>query len=411
MASAPEDKVARPLKFAGFSGVNNKGDYIGTEALSEGVNIDIDSRNRVRRRKGFDRVLTGSGVDNLWSDDDRCVFVSGGELHELHADYTSTNTHHAIHGNAVFDSVNHNVYGTDGVSSFIVDTEGLVRPWGLDIPETPVVAAVAGTLDAGRYGVSITQVAPDGRESGATTPVYVDIIGGIEVTNIVQPIEGHIRVYATSVNGGELYRVDDLVANETSVIITSIPSSGDFMDSFGLYPAPVGHLVAYYKGRMYIAQDNIVWYSEAYDYERFALDSNFIVLPSRITALQPVEDGIFISDTKTYFVAGKEPEHFALREVAPYSVIEGTAQSIDGKYIDSIGAAAVFATERGVCTGAQGGVFKNLTEDTLAWNPGSNGISLVRRTDGMVHFVAMMGGTNTTTVNTYTPDTGILQKR
>ena len=94
---------------------------------------------------------------------------------------------------------------------------------------------------------------------------------------------------------------------------------------------------------------------------------NFKQLPSRITLLAAVEDGIYLSDLeKTYFLAGGDPGEAALMDKADYPAIPYTAQKIDAERIGGLGlsgSAVLWASTMGICLGANQGQFKNLTED------------------------------------------------
>ena len=134
-------------------------------------------------------------------------------------------------------------------------------------------------------------------------------------------------------------------------------------------PPPVGHLLELYSGRIYIAADSTIWYTEpfAYDWVNFA--ENFIQFKSKLRMVQSVKDGLVVSDSKnTYFLGGTNPKELGFRVIANYPAIEGTdckAYDIDEEQV------VVWTSTEGICTCATNGKFTNLTIQKL-WYPDSN---------------------------------------
>ena len=139
---------------------------------------------------------------------------------------------------------------------------------------------------------------------------------------------------------------------------------------------PVGTIVAYYRGRVYVVQNNVLWYSEEFAFGAFDLARGFIPFSGDIRMVQPVDDGIFIStDTQTFFLSGQSPLQFELVKVADYPAIKGSdcklqGRAVSGEYggtsiIEGNGNAVLWLSNLGVCYGGPGGNFKNLTLDRV----------------------------------------------
>jgi hypothetical protein len=58
--------------------------------LKEAMNVDIDNTRAIKSRPGYDKVLTGSDIHSLWSDDKTCLFVDGTVLYQMDDVYTKT---------------------------------------------------------------------------------------------------------------------------------------------------------------------------------------------------------------------------------------------------------------------------------------------------------------------------------
>jgi len=128
-----------------------------------------------------------------------------------------------------------------------------------------------------------------------------------------------------------------------------------------------GHLIEYFNGRLYVARDNEIWFSDPMALGRTDERRNFKQLPSRVTLMSAVDDGIYVSDLeRTYFMGGGDPGEAVLIDKTDYPAIPYTAQKIDAARIGGLGLsglAVLWASRMGVCLGANGGQFKCLTED------------------------------------------------
>jgi hypothetical protein len=119
---------------------------------------------------------------------------------------------------------------------------------------------------------------------------------------------------------------------------------------------------------------------------------NFKQLPSRVTLLSAVEDGIYVSDLeRTYFMGGGDPGEAALIDKADYPAIPYTAQKIDAAKIGGLGLsgeAVLWASKMGICLGGGGGQFRTLTEGhfCIGGEPIS-GASFLRLKDGSCHYI------------------------
>jgi hypothetical protein len=157
------------------------------------------------------------------------------------------------------------------------------------------------------------------------------------------------------------------------------------------------HLIEHFNGRLYVARDNEICFSDPMALMRTDRRRNFKQLTSRVTLLSAVEDGIYVSDLeKTYFVGGGDPAETVLVKKADYPAIPYTAQKIDASRIGDLGLsdlAILWASRMGICLGASGGQFKNLTEEhfRILEEPYS-AAAMIRKAGIFPQFVSMLGG-------------------
>lgn len=139
---------------------------------------------------------------------------------------------------------------------------------------------------------------------------------------------------------------------------------------------PSGHLIADFNGRLVVVDNSgaeypsIMYISDGgAQYEIYDLESGVIPLPHMVTILGVVDDGMFISTDKIYFLSGSAPEEWFKNSVADYKALKGTVVekenllvgTPDGKFV-ILERAVVFTTEEGICIGGNRGAFYNLTQ-------------------------------------------------
>jgi len=162
-------------------------------------------------------------------------------------------------------------------------------------------------------------------------------------------------------------------------------------------PMVPGHLIEYFNGRLYVARDNEIWFSDPMALMRTDRRRNFKQLSSRITLLSAVEDGIYVSDLgKTYFMGGGDPGEAILTDKADYPAIPGTAQKINAAGIGGLelsGEVVLWASRMGICMGGSQGQFKNSTEEhyRIQRRPFS-GCSILCKEDGIYQFICSIAG-------------------
>jgi len=129
---------------------------------------------------------------------------------------------------------------------------------------------------------------------------------------------------------------------------------------------PIGHLVATHRGRIWIGQGSVAWYSEPFSANQFDLARNFVPFGTRLRMIAPTGHALFISDENgTWALTGAVPDDMLLNQVANYPAIEGTEAAIDLSRIgagEMFGTGAIWTSTRGLCLGLPDGTMLNLTE-------------------------------------------------
>lgn len=389
-----------PVRLTQFTGINNvlKPEHTAIGELQGATNVYINDKGKVCRRDGYQRVYSGD-VHSIFNANGNIVFREGTALKILADDYSATTIRDDFVGSRPVRYLEYagKTFYTDGIVTGIIE-DSSSRTWGLDTPSAPVLTETIGDLPSGRYQVACTFLRNDGQESGAKEVFVIDITsGGIIISNIpvsTDPTVTDVVVYASERNGAILYKAA-IVQNG----ITSITVRGSFSTSSPLMTAnmeapPSGQLLAFYDGRIYIAKDNILYYTEAYKPELMTADHNFIPMQSRITFIGGVKDGLWIGTAKeTVFIAGSPPDvdKADYANKANYGAIEGTQIEINGEDIGGEqpidGTLWMFTAPEGIHIATSGGFLKNVTEGRVEFPTAQLGTATVRSVEDATLYI------------------------
>lgn len=153
-------------------------------------------------------------------------------------------------------------------------------------------------------------------------------------------------------------------------------------------PLPPGQFIEYFMGCLYVARDNILYISDPLcDY--YDIRHGYRIFNARITMLRPVEEGIYISDDRIWFVKGRGNEDFIKDDVYPSRAIPHTDVQVSGKYIDDgiTGNVAIWTGENGICLGDNSGVVINLTEARYTFAARGRGTGFIRENNNIRHYI------------------------
>jgi hypothetical protein len=168
-------------------------------------------------------------------------------------------------------------------------------------------------------------------------------------------------------------------------------------EDFRFIPLPGQH-IEYYNGRLYIARNETIWYTDVNYFNQVDRRDNFIQFENEITMMQAVDDGIWvcvgdINRQNTYFIQGAVVEDMTLRSFASYGCIEGSDVKIrDARKIGEglTGTAVMWASDGGICIGGNGGQFINITDGKFNTPNKRFGAGLFRDQDGLAQYITTL---------------------
>ena len=391
-----------------FRGIDNRNP---AERLEEGFlatanNIDIDASGAIRKRPGYALTSSGTNVHSLYADEDnRMLYVDDGSIKAYNKDTTTTvlGTGYPVNAKVDFLKILDTIYFSSLEYNGVIEGN-IIRPWGIPRPPGMPILTIdsnPGNLTQGKYQIAITFVSSTGRESGiglaSVIEVTVDnsaILASLIPTTTTDSTVSKVRIYCTTPNGETLYLVKEVTLGTASHIITDASLATLPLKTQFISQAPEGELLALYNGRVYMAKGGTLWYSEPHSFEWFSIGSNFIQFPGNITNVMPVEDGIFVTADKLYFLEGNDPENFRQRVREIYKGIKRTAVEIIGSDIllENIptGLKWLFSSNKGIIMVGQGGMVFNLTEKNVMIDTSDEGTAIFRSDRGINQYVSVL---------------------
>jgi len=127
-----------------------------------------------------------------------------------------------------------------------------------------------------------------------------------------------------------------------------------------------------WNGRLFVAVDKTVWYSEPFNYDSFNPACGFMMFESDVFMILPTQSGMMIGTASNIvFLQGNSTEEFQFVKVADYGVLEGnTGAQYQGEL--SLGESMTyrpwfFGSKKGICVLTQAGQMLNVTDKKVPY--------------------------------------------
>ena len=262
-------------------------------------------------------------------------------------------------------------------------------PAGLGVPD-----AAFGELFPGSYRYHLTHVRlVDRLESPAvSSEPFAVTQGGFRLDGLPQ-LDGHaINVYLSGLNGEGAYLAG--VATESSFEFSGNNAALVLpCRTLGAIPFPVGTFTAFWRGRVLTAVGNVLWACRP-SAPHLADWRDFKQLVGDITALLPVDDGIYVgTDKDLLFLSGTTWDALALIPTKRGAVVPGSGVSAPGDRLKlgdgSGGGAAMLCIAAGeVVAGFNGGQTSSLTGNRYR-TTAAEVCATFREIDGIPQYIAV----------------------
>lgn len=383
------------IKFS--AGANNVASEYGLpeNSVRDLINLEPTHGGGVRSRKGL-RVLETWDCHSLFSPssggylvvhDGMLYYIAGGVATGLVAVAQNRKVRYAEYNGEIF--------WTNGAATGRLTRIYEATFWGLPLPTKPTVSESIGNLLPGTYLVTHTAVV-NGIESGSPDPIAIalDNQGGILYSAPSANVNVSFNVYLTPPNGtiAELRRVASVTASGTTIV--SEQPRGARLRSYLADKPPVGQWIIPYRGRLWIANNNYLWFTDSESLHWVFPEYGYLTFPNRITLLVPVADGIFVGDRQqTWFLGGSSPSEMTVRQVVGVGAVPGTGTyriPFDVFAGDGNPCAVWLDSEGVLCCGRTGGVVQRITQNSYRVGAVSSGEIVYRTTDGLRQFLVIL---------------------
>ena len=324
------------LTFKQFTGINNvlpEHRLKGNDLLAA-TDVDIGLDGEIVRRGGYARVAYECHK-NLWQAQGFMLATSGSSLVAIHPSGDRRTIYPALGHSRVWycnlpdgrtTFTNGLIHGiTDGFSGF---DRGVAPPDSLGVPDVAFGTLIPGQY---RYHLTFTRLS-DRVESPAVSSEPVTVGGGLRLDGLPTR-DGHaLTVYLSNPDGEGAFFAG--VAEGRSIEL------GDPHASFappcrtiGAQVFPVGTVTAFWRGRVLVAQGDVLWASRPMT-PHLADWQDFKPMGSRITAVCPVHDGIYVgTDEDLFFLRGETWDQLTLVRTGMGAVVLGSGIAVPGDQI------------------------------------------------------------------------------
>ena len=156
---------------------------------------------------------------------------------------------------------------------------------------------------------------------------------------------------------------------------------------------PIGQHIASFSGRIWVADNDTLWFSEGMSTNICRRATNYFMLPDFITMLQPADEGIYISTASgIYFLQGTDPFTAELNDAYGHGVVPFAFTRVNGdKFGVPEDSVPVWWTKDGVMSvGLSSGEVRQLTRDRLAAPEYGFGALSIREREGMSQMVSSL---------------------
>jgi hypothetical protein len=394
-----------------------EGQYLSAR---DAVNVDVSRAGTVKRREGYGDSLALVAAHSLGTDGVRLFGVAAGALLEFDPEVTpptTLSTLGPVEPNARMDYAEAGgvVFCTNGAATYRILGDSTLAPVWAPTPDylPSAVVTTGGFLPPGHYHFAFTWVEiATGVESGSTEPLTVIVAqtpgdvtaptsnasvptAAIVLTGLPLRAGYRLNIYANAPGGEELHRQTTIGDGATTYTATKTGTQGKRLEHLLLADQmPPGQTVETFKGRLFVAQGNVVWYSFPGLYGLTRASENYMQFNGRVTLVAATLDGVFVSADKTYFISGLESERPVIQTVHKSKAVEGSRTKVPAHLVGQNDDAAppggelpYWFSDKGPMIGLPGGKVLPLTEDAVAHKVYGRGASLMRTIDGIASVV------------------------
>ena len=371
-----------------------------SQYLRKALNVDLTAEGHPIRRQGY-TLHTAGYAHSAWGCNKLgifCVVIDGVLHHGPDPDNLTAGPSVNKYAPMEFCDVNDTIVYSNGQVIGEIHYAHGQRNLSVPAAPQPTISGPAAEKPEGwteTRQVAITYIDSFGREGGASEPVLVGADGSFTV-DIPLPLPTDVvkaQVYVSEINSEILYHAATIMITSPITIYSTGVGTGKELDTLNMHPPMPGQIVRHMNGRLYIARNSKVVFSEPLQPHLTRPSQGIYMMPEYITLLEPSTDGVYVGTKKgVVWIGGSDPYDVQQRHVSAYAPVERAAGRLPGEKFDvAVDEVPVWWGVDGVMVvGLPGGQLKQLTRDRLAVPEYRTGALSIREYEGMSHVVSSL---------------------
>lgn len=370
-------------KIPAFLGINNvkedaaleiKGDSPGL-FVRDAVNINFTDTGRAELSQAM-QLQSDQALRCLWQSPlhQDCFAALGDQWVKVNPDTWQTEpllecgpspVQHIVLNNLVCMACDQGLFTYDGNTA---------KKLTIDTPARPQASSKTGySLDQGDYSFAISWLA-NGLESALSEIENVQLLDKsgvqLQLPLCLDQNVTHVRVYMSEPGGGELRQAFELPIGTMSIDIPALPELGRAATFQYLSPMKSGDFLRLWRGRLWVARSNVLYFSEAMAYHLTDERYNFIQFPQRIRFIEPVDGGIWVGQADhVVFVRGQDVRNMAIEQKASRAPVYASSALLHSDMVKSLSQGgtwcAVWLAENGFVVGTADGQLVELQSESI----------------------------------------------
>lgn len=382
-------------------------------SFRKGVNVDVYDDGKIARRQGYEKIFDAVEPRSLYGFGQRGFFAVEGDLYACEATTDVLGAPTLTDPVLLFSEldpateltytiIEPDLFVSDGRQNLRIAPDNFVTPWSVPALDFPLLTVTdGGSLAGGRYLVAIAAKAMSGEEGPLTDPLLIEVPDSGRLAIALPPSipagTARVAIYMTKPDGKELLLLTAVPATAGTVAVSK-QRLGRPPVSQDLDEMPPGRFSATWNGRLLVAYDACVAWSEPNQYGLTMSAYNFLPFAEEITMLAAIDTagGFFVATTsRTYFVVGANPADAALTAAYSFGAVPGTLTMVPGARLpfDDPPAMPVpmWMASNGVfCVGLMDGTVRPLTETRFVGASAQSGAAMFDQRAGKNRYVATL---------------------
>lgn len=363
-------------------------------------NVVISRDGVIMRRPGRTLLQPGHDFHSIAETSHGLLVGKGPNLFRIGSDHNAPEYLINLISTGLIDFTDYNghTYLTNGHGVWwLPATEHGARECGVRLPDRmPAIAPHdSGSLAPGRYAVAVSVMDEHGEESPARMIGQVDLPtgGGILMTGIDNSdLSLTYRVYLTPPDGDALYLSEQFSAAFAQYVVAS-PPEGAIQATLDLDRLPAGQFIRGFNGRIYVADGDTLWFSQAMRPHLCNRAHNYIRFAGDIRFIEPLAIGMMVADDRgVWLLEGGDPGAANLRQISPARVMMGSSIRVPATATlrtQLPTAAVLWLSEDGYMVAADSGETESLNQKRVKVPVSGRGRTVVVEHQGVTQLVTL----------------------